>query len=104
MNDTKPLSVLDRPNSYIGRSVPRPNAKRLAAGQGSYIDDLRLPRMANVAFVRSPYAHAEIIAIDVAAAKAAPGVVAVVTGPEMAKGCTLPVIRGPGPCAISLPD
>lgn len=88
MNDTKPLSVLDRPNSYIGRSVPRPNAKRLAAGQGSYIDDLRLPRMTHVAFVRSPYAHAEIVAIDVAAAKAAPGVVAVVTGSEMAKVCS----------------
>ena len=54
MDDAPGLSALDRPNSYIGRSVPRPNAKRLVAGRGTYVDDLRLPRMAHVAFLRSP--------------------------------------------------
>ncbi|MGE0253966.1 MAG: xanthine dehydrogenase family protein molybdopterin-binding subunit [Alphaproteobacteria bacterium] len=86
--DTAGLSVLDRPNSYIGKSVPRPNAKRLLEGRGEFVDDFRLPRMVHAAFVRSPYAHARIKAIDVSAARAAPGVVAVVTGKEMARHCT----------------
>src|SRR5262245_55860134 len=79
------LTALDRPNSYIGRSVPRPNLKRLTQGRGQYVSDVTLPRMAHVAFVRSPYAHARIAAIDSAAAKAAPGVIAVVTGAELTK-------------------
>jgi carbon-monoxide dehydrogenase large subunit len=82
------LTALDRPNSYIGRSVPRPNLARLAQGRGRYVSDVTLPRMAHVAFVRSPYAHARITAIDTAAAKAMPGVIAVVTGAELAKVIT----------------
>jgi carbon-monoxide dehydrogenase large subunit len=78
------LSALDRPNSYIGRSVPRPNLARLTQGRGQYVSDVTLPRMAHVAFLRSPYAHARIKAIDGAAAKTAPGVIAVVTGAELA--------------------
>jgi len=79
------LTALDRPNSYIGRAVPRPNLGRLTQGRGQYVSDVVLPRMAHVAFVRSPHAHARIKAIDAAAAKAAPGVIAVVTGAELAQ-------------------
>src|SRR5205807_9834909 len=79
------VSALDRPNSYIGRSVPRPNLARLTRGRAQFVSDLTLPRMAHVAFVRSPHAHARIIAIATAAAAKAPGVVAVVTGAELAK-------------------
>jgi aerobic carbon-monoxide dehydrogenase large subunit len=82
------LTALDRPNSYIGRSVPRPNLARLTQGRGQYVSDITLPRMAHVAFVRSPHAHARIAAIDTEAAKRAPGVVAVVTGAELAKVMT----------------
>jgi aerobic carbon-monoxide dehydrogenase large subunit len=82
------LSALDRPNSYIGRSVPRPNLARLTQGRGQYVSDIALPRMVHVAFVRSPHAHARIKNIATAAAKKAPGVVAVVTGPELAKVIT----------------
>ena len=82
------LSPLDRPNSYIGRAVPRPNLKRLLDGRGQFVSDVVLPRMAHVAFVRSPHAHARIRAIDTAAARRAPGVVAVVTGAELATICT----------------
>ena len=46
------LTALDRPNSYIGRSVPRPNLARLTQGRGQYVTDVVLPRMAHVAFVR----------------------------------------------------
>jgi aerobic carbon-monoxide dehydrogenase large subunit len=82
------LTALDRPNSYIGRAVPRPNLARLTQGRGQYVSDVVLPRMVHVAFVRSPLAHARIKTIDAAAAKAAPGVIAVVTGAELAKVIT----------------
>lgn len=82
------LSPLDRPNSYIGRSVPRPNARRLAEGRGQFTDDIKLPRMAHVAYLRSPYAHARILRIDTKAAAQSPGVIRVVAGREMAEVCT----------------
>src|SRR3979411_1667095 len=82
------LSALDRPNSYIGRSVPRPNLARLMQGRGQYVSDLTLPRMAHVAFARSPHAHARIKKIDATATKKASGVIAVITGPELAKVIT----------------
>jgi len=82
------LTALDRPNSYIGRSVPRPNIARLAQGRAQFVSDLTLARMVHVAFVRSPHAHARIASIDIAAAKQAPGVVAVVTGAELAQVIT----------------
>ena len=81
------VTSLDSPNSYIGRSVPRPNAKRLLAGRGQFTDDVVLPRMLHVAFLRSPYAHARIVSIDSSAAKAMPGVVLVATGHDLAKIC-----------------
>ena len=82
------LSALDRPNSYIGRSVPRPNLSRLTQGRGQYVTDVVLPRMVHVAFLRSPHAHARIESIAAAAARKAPGVVAAVTGAELAKVIT----------------
>ncbi|MGB6323059.1 MAG: xanthine dehydrogenase family protein molybdopterin-binding subunit, partial [Xanthobacteraceae bacterium] len=82
------LTALDRPNSYIGRSVPRPNLARLTQGRGQYVTDVVLPRMVHVAFVRSPHAHARIKNIEAAEAKKAPGVAAVVTGAELAKVIT----------------
>jgi aerobic carbon-monoxide dehydrogenase large subunit len=82
------LTALDRPNSYIGRSVPRPNLARLTQGRGQYVSDVVLPRMVHVAFVRSPHAHARIKNIDATVAKKSPGVVAVVTGAELAKVIT----------------
>ena len=72
---------------YIGRSVVRPQTARLVAGRGTYTDDVAVPRLLHAAFVRSPHAHARIAAIDTAEAAALPGVVAVVTGREMAAHC-----------------
>src|ERR1700690_2505450 len=82
------LTALDRPNSYIGRSVPRPNLARLTQGRGQYVSDVVLPRMVHVAFVRSPHAHARIKSIATTEAKQAPGIIAVVTGAELAKVIT----------------
>src|ERR1700720_1231820 len=78
------LSVLDRPNSFIGKVVPRPNLERLMQGRGLYVSDMELPRMAHVVFVRSPHAHAKITGIDATAARSMPGVIAIVTGEELA--------------------
>jgi carbon-monoxide dehydrogenase large subunit len=88
MSSAPPVSFFDRPNSYIGRTVPRPNAKKLLQGRGTYVDDITLPRMTHAVFVRSPHAHARIVSIDRAAAQEMPGVIAVVTGPELAKVIT----------------
>jgi aerobic carbon-monoxide dehydrogenase large subunit len=82
------LTALDRPNSYIGRSVPRPNLARLSQGRAQFVSDVVLPRMAHVAFVRSPHPHARIKGINASTAKAAPGVIAVVTGAELSKVIT----------------
>src|ERR1700682_3035332 len=78
------LSVLDRPNSYIGKVVPRPNLERLMQGRRLYVSDMELPRMAHLVFVRSPHAHAKIVGIDASAARSMPGVIAIVTGEELA--------------------
>jgi carbon-monoxide dehydrogenase large subunit len=78
------LSELDRPNSYIGKVVPRPNLERLMQGRGLYVSDIELPRMTHVVFLRSPHAHAKIARIDEADARNMRGVIAVVTGQELA--------------------
>ena len=78
----------DRPNSYIGKTVPRPNAGRLVEGRGRYVDDIVLPRMVHVAFVRSPYAHANVTSIQTDDAKAVKGVLRVFTGADLAAVCT----------------
>ena len=82
---TETLSVLDRPNSYIGKTVPRPNLDRLLQGRAQYVSDMELPRMAHVVFVRSPHAHAKILSLDGAVARRMPGVIAVVSGKELAE-------------------
>src|ERR1700674_479177 len=66
----------------IGQGVPRFEDPRLVRGGGRYVDDLVLPGMAFGAVLRSPHAHARIRSIDCAGAKAAPGVLAVLTGAD----------------------
>ncbi|MFF5919713.1 xanthine dehydrogenase family protein molybdopterin-binding subunit [Streptomyces flavochromogenes] len=65
---------------WIGRSVPRVEDDRLLRGNGRYVGDIALPGAVEAAFLRSPHAHARIESVDVTAALAAPGVVAVWTG------------------------
>ncbi|HYA05919.1 MAG TPA: xanthine dehydrogenase family protein molybdopterin-binding subunit [Xanthobacteraceae bacterium] len=69
--------------SFIGRSLPRREDRRLLTGRGQFIADLNLPRMLHAVFVRSPLAHARIKTIDCSRAAAAPGVVYALTGPEL---------------------
>src|SRR5947207_15696565 len=66
----------------LGQPVSRFEDPRLLRGGGRYVDDMVLPRMAFGHVLRSPHAHARIRSIDTAAAKAAPGVLAVLTGAD----------------------
>jgi CO/xanthine dehydrogenase Mo-binding subunit len=87
VNEIVDRRSIDRPNSYIGRSVPRPNVKKLVEGRGQFVDDIVLPRMVHVAFVRSPHAHARITGIDPAEALQVPGALRVFTGRDLEPHC-----------------
>lgn len=65
--------------NYIGKSVKRREDARFLKGAGKYTDDIKLPKMTQAAFVRSPYAHAKIVSIDTSGAEKSEGVVAVYT-------------------------
>lgn len=93
---------------YIGQALPRKEDRRLLTGSGRYLDDIEVPGALHACFVRSPHAHARIVAIDLDAARTMPGVVAVVTGHELAQWTTrhrmAPPIEGLHPVEMdSLP-
>src|SRR5690625_542969 len=68
----------------IGHAVPqRPELRRFLGGCGRYVDDIDLPHMLHAVVLRSPHAHARILAVDTAQARAHPGVAAVFTGAEL---------------------
>ncbi|MDO9712914.1 xanthine dehydrogenase family protein molybdopterin-binding subunit [Paracraurococcus lichenis] len=69
----------------IGAELRRKEDKRFLTGRGSYVTDLKLPGMAHGVFLRSPHAHAKLVAIDTAAAMAMPGIIGVLTGAEVAE-------------------
>ena len=72
---------------YVGSPLKRPDDPRLLAGRGRYVDDLVLPRMVHVAFVRSLHAHARIRGLRLEAARRAPGVVHILTAAEASVLC-----------------
>lgn len=80
----------------IGLALKRKEDPRLLIGRGQYLDDIRLPKMCFLVIVRSPYAHARIVAIHKEAALQVPGVLAVITGEDLAaKGLAwMPTIAG----------
>ncbi len=67
----------------VGARVARKEDKRFITGAGRYVDDMVVPGMKHAVFVRSPHAHAEIRKIDVAAARAMPGVIDVLVGRQL---------------------
>jgi aerobic carbon-monoxide dehydrogenase large subunit len=69
---------------FVGQSVQRVEDPRLLTGRGRYVADLVLPRAVHAVFVRSPYPHATVAAVDVAEAMRLDGVVAVLTASELA--------------------
>jgi carbon-monoxide dehydrogenase large subunit len=78
-----------------GRAVPRVEDAALLAGLGQFADNVAVAddsgAAAHVAFLRSPYAHARILAIDLGAAQALPGVLAVYTGAALAQAGVKPM-------------
>ncbi|HEX9387725.1 MAG TPA: xanthine dehydrogenase family protein molybdopterin-binding subunit [Anaerolineales bacterium] len=82
---------------YFGERIKRNEDPRLLTGQGLYVDDVDLPNMIHVAFVRSPYAHAKINNIDVSQALQRAGVVAIYTADGLGD------YWKPGPLLVSPP-
>jgi carbon-monoxide dehydrogenase large subunit len=80
----------------IGQAMLRREDQRLLYGAGQYIDDLSLPGEVFAVFVRSAHAHARIVSIDAQAARAMPGVVAVLTGSDLGADGIAPLPDGQG--------
>src|SRR5436853_6911747 len=81
----------------IGQPIRRVEDRRFLTGYGRYLDDVVRPREAHAVVLRSPHAHARIRRLDTAAAAALPGVIAVLTGEDLAKEAL-----GTIPCATEL--
>src|ERR1700748_2337038 len=81
-------------STWVGRSIPRVEDASLLSGRGRFMDDLGVrPGTLHAAILRSPHAHADIVAIDTSAAKQAPGVVAVLAGEDV-KALTTSLVVG----------
>ncbi|HZD00136.1 MAG TPA: aerobic carbon-monoxide dehydrogenase large subunit [Actinomycetes bacterium] len=78
------MSQTHSPVHGLGHSMRRKEDDRFIRGKGNYVDDVRLPGMLHMAVLRSPLAHARITNIDASQAMAHPGVVAVITGRDLA--------------------
>jgi carbon-monoxide dehydrogenase large subunit len=81
----------------FGASLPRREDARLLTGQATFVDDIDLPGCLHAAVLRSPFAHARIRSIDITAASAREGVVAVFTAADLGAVCA------PGPLAVPPP-
>ena len=98
------MSALEE-RKYVGAPVLRKEDEKFLTGEGSYVENLTPPGSAHAALVRSPFAHAEISAVDLSAALAADGVVAAFSATDLAEEW-----GGPLPCAwpvtedIKIPD
>jgi carbon-monoxide dehydrogenase large subunit len=79
-----------------GHTVRRIEDPALVTGTGCFADDLQRDGLLHLVFVRSPHAHARLVAVDTAAARAVPGVVAVITGADLVAAGVAPM-AGPPP-------
>src|ERR671932_350905 len=87
----RPSGVIGTP---LGASVRRREDPRFLTGRGTYTDDIKIPGATYAAFVRSPFAHARVRAVDATAARSLPGVVTVFTGQDMLNGGVQPMPVG----------
>src|SRR5918996_3999513 len=78
------MAIAEAHETLIGQSVPRKEDAAFLRGRGTYIDNLTLPGTLYMAVVRSPYAHARIVSVNLDAARAAEGVVAAFSGADLA--------------------
>ena len=79
---------------FVGVPIKRLEDPRLLVGGGRFVDDVVRPGMVHAVFVRSPHAHARVRRVDVRRALALPGVLACVTGTELAGVPTIPLRQG----------
>jgi carbon-monoxide dehydrogenase large subunit len=79
--------------SWIGRPLRRREDAPLLTGRGRFVDDVQVSGLAHLALVRSPHAHARVARLDVARARRAPGVLAVVTAGDLDTRAPMPVNR-----------
>ena len=80
---TPNASAADTVERPLGARIRRKEDPRFITGRGQYTDDVRIAGTLHAAFVRSPHAHARITSLDLAAARAHPGVIAVYTGTDL---------------------
>ena len=90
------MTVSGKVANGIGQPVRRKEDFRLLTGRGSFGDDLVFPGLSHAVFIRSPYAHARIVAVDKRAALAAPGVLAVLIGADYSAAGLGPIPHNPG--------
>ena len=88
-------SGLNARRAGVGQSVVRLEDARLLTGRGRFGDDISLPNQLFAVVLRSPHAHAEIVAIDTAAAAVVPGVVAVLSGADYLADGNRPMMHAP---------
>ena len=74
----------ERPGGWVGRPLRRREDEAILRGRAAYVDNLAPPGTVHMVTVRSPLAHARLLAVEVAAAQRAPGVLAVLTGADLA--------------------
>ncbi|HEY2652418.1 MAG TPA: xanthine dehydrogenase family protein molybdopterin-binding subunit [Solirubrobacteraceae bacterium] len=93
------------PSNHVGQALRRKEDPALITGRGRYVDDITLPGVRYVAFVRSPEAHAKIVSIDTSAAKERPEIDAVFTGEDMTDlAGPLPLAWVPPGITVNNPD
>src|ERR1700690_2831697 len=83
--ETMSTTTRRQSTDWVGQSIKRKEDARLVRGKGKFVDDIKMLGMLHLAFVRSPYAHANITGVDVSEAEALPGVVCTLTGQEISK-------------------
>ena len=87
---TAQTETTEAPAPEFGRARLRKEDERLITGQTNWTDNIRLPGMLHVAFLRSPYAHARISSVNVSAARSEPGVIAAYSGADFMEEGSLP--------------
>jgi carbon-monoxide dehydrogenase large subunit len=89
--DTFDAKQVGTGHDYIGKRIRRTEDSKLLQGQGSFVDDLKLPSLLHSAVLRSPLAHARILRIDTTVARALAGVVAVYTAADLPEAARRPM-------------
>ena len=97
MDSSDGVSANPQRGPFIGRPMPRFEDLRLVRGGGRYTDDVSVAEQTSAVFVRTPHAHASIVAIDTSAARAHPGVLAVLTGDDYVADGHLGMAHFPNP-------